>query len=75
MTLEKLVYMVNQIDQFFSATGSEQTAVDGIADHLKKFWSPAMRQMLIDGRQEISNDLSERGRQAIESLAKSQNKV
>jgi formate dehydrogenase subunit delta len=39
---EKLVYMANQIADFFKAQG-EAKAVPAIADHLNKFWDPIMR--------------------------------
>lgn len=39
---EKLVYMANQIAAFFAAQG-EKRAVPAIADHIAKFWTPAMR--------------------------------
>ncbi|HEX3944507.1 MAG TPA: formate dehydrogenase subunit delta [Rhizomicrobium sp.] len=40
---EKLVYMANQIADFFRAQG-EAKAVPAIADHLNKFWDPHMRE-------------------------------
>jgi formate dehydrogenase subunit delta len=42
MSLEKLVYMANQISKFFDSQGREQ-AVAGTADHIQKFWDPRMR--------------------------------
>jgi formate dehydrogenase subunit delta len=42
MSLDKLVYMANQIGKFFESQGREQ-AVAGTADHIKKFWDPRMR--------------------------------
>ncbi len=42
----KLVYMANQIGKFFASQG-EAKAVDGIANHLAKFWDPSMRRALI----------------------------
>jgi formate dehydrogenase subunit delta len=39
---EKLIYMANQIADFFRAQGKER-AVAGIADHLQRFWDPHMR--------------------------------
>jgi len=41
-TEEKLVYMANQIADFFAAQG-EEAAVAGTADHIKRFWDPRMR--------------------------------
>ncbi len=42
MTPERMVHMANQIARFFSAYPRDQ-AVEGVADHLKKFWEPRMR--------------------------------
>lgn len=42
MTPERMVHMANQIAHFFAAYPREQ-AVEGVADHLKKFWEPRMR--------------------------------
>jgi formate dehydrogenase subunit delta len=42
MSLDKLIYMANQIGKFFSSQGREQAAA-GTADHIKKFWDPRMR--------------------------------
>jgi formate dehydrogenase subunit delta len=39
--------MANQIAAFFAAQG-ELRAVPGIADHLVKFWEPAMRGRLLE---------------------------
>ena len=43
---EDLVRMANQIALFF-APNPEDEAIDGVADHLRKFWTPAMRSELI----------------------------
>jgi formate dehydrogenase subunit delta len=40
---EKLVYMANQIADFFRAQGEEK-AIPAIADHINKFWDPVMRE-------------------------------
>lgn len=39
---DTLVRMANQIGKFFRAQGEER-AVNGICDHLKKFWEPRMK--------------------------------
>ena len=38
--------MANQIARFFEPYPDTE-AVDGVLDHLKRFWSPAMRSQLI----------------------------
>ena len=42
MSPEKLVHMANQIAAFFK-TMPQGEAVDGIANHINKFWEPRMR--------------------------------
>nr|WP_245260913.1 formate dehydrogenase subunit delta [Chelativorans sp. J32] len=44
---EKLVYMANQIASFFESMNQAE-AVDGIADHINKFWEPRMRRHFFD---------------------------
>lgn len=39
---DTLVRMANDIGKFFRAQGAEK-AVNGICDHLKKFWEPRMK--------------------------------
>jgi formate dehydrogenase subunit delta len=45
MRPEKLVMMANQIAGFFDAQGDGAPAA--IADHLRRFWDPVMRQEII----------------------------
>jgi formate dehydrogenase subunit delta len=42
----RLVHKVNQIALFFEPYPRE-TAMEGVVDHLKKYWTPAMRQQLV----------------------------
>jgi formate dehydrogenase subunit delta len=43
---EKLIYMANQIADFFRAQGHDR-AVTGIADHIQRFWDPHMRRRFL----------------------------
>jgi formate dehydrogenase subunit delta len=43
---DDIVRMANQIAQFFSAY-PEEDAIEGVRDHLVKFWPPAMRKELL----------------------------
>lgn len=45
MKSDRLVQMANQIGKFF-ATQGKSSAPDAIADHLKKFWDPRMREQI-----------------------------
>jgi formate dehydrogenase subunit delta len=43
---ERLVYMANQISDFFKSLGSEDRAVTGTADHIKSFWNSSMMRQI-----------------------------
>lgn len=43
---DKLVYMANQIGRFFASQGSDQRVL-GIAEHIRKFWDPRMREAIL----------------------------
>lgn len=45
MRPDKLVGMANQIAQFFATQKTAHAAAD-VADHLKKFWEPRMREAI-----------------------------
>lgn len=46
MDTADLIRMANQIADYFSAY-THAEAVDGIADHIQKFWDPRMRRGLL----------------------------
>ena len=48
MNLDNLVDMANRIGEFFDSLPDHDAALDGIADHLKRFWEPRMRRTLLD---------------------------
>jgi formate dehydrogenase subunit delta len=43
MDANKLVKMANDIAAFFASEPVHATAVDGVANHVKRFWEPRMR--------------------------------
>ncbi len=65
---EKLIYMANQIADFFSAQG-EARAVAGIADHIEKFWTPKMRKSFIALTANDDSKLRPYVRKALERIA------
>jgi formate dehydrogenase subunit delta len=67
MTLDKLVYMANQIGKFFASQGQDQAAA-GTADHIKKFWDPRMRAAIIAHLKAGGAGLDPVARTAIERL-------
>jgi len=67
MSLDKYVYMANQIAKFFVTQGPE-TAAAGTADHIKKFWDPRMRAAIIAHLKAGGAGLDPVARSAIQSL-------
>ena len=69
MSLDKLLYMANQIGKFFATQGPEQAAA-GTADHIKKFWDPRMRATILAHLQAGGQGLDPVARAALERLTK-----
>ena len=47
MHTDPLVKMANQIANFFGAMPNRAEALEGIAQHIRKFWVPRMRQRFL----------------------------
>jgi len=47
LDVENLVRMANRIGDFFGAMPDAAEASEGIAGHIRKFWEPRMRQVLL----------------------------
>ena len=45
MSPDRLVYMANQIGKFFESQRANEV-VPGIANHIRKFWDPRMREAI-----------------------------
>lgn len=57
MNIDKLVKMANQIGNFFEAWPDPGAARHEVANHLRRFWDPRMRNALI-AHMESSGDSS-----------------
>jgi len=66
-TSKKLVYMANQIGKFF-ASQSDEAAVAGTAEHIRKFWDPRMRTAIFAYIDSGGAGLDPAVRRAIQSL-------
>jgi len=66
--IDDLVRMVNQIAEFFAAYPDAE-AIDGVAEHLHKFWDPAMRAQMLRAREECADRLHPLARKSLERLA------
>ena len=47
MDIRNLIYMANQIGEFFEAIPDRDEALLGITGHLHNFWEPRMRSQLL----------------------------
>ena len=43
---DRLVYMANQISDFFRSQGDEAKAMAGAADHIKAYWNSSMMRQI-----------------------------
>lgn len=48
MDASNLIRMANRIGDFFDAYPDHAEAVEGVANHIEKFWEPRMRWQLLD---------------------------
>ncbi|MBT4832342.1 MAG: formate dehydrogenase subunit delta [Porticoccaceae bacterium] len=46
--LDRLVKMMNQIALNMSANGTDKMVADQVAQHLEKFWSPPMKNLITE---------------------------
>jgi formate dehydrogenase subunit delta len=62
---EHIVQMANDIGNFFRAEPNRQVALDGISNHINKFWTRRMRQKLFEYVQHGGKELDELPRAAL----------
>jgi formate dehydrogenase subunit delta len=67
MSPDKLIRMANQIGKFFASQGPD-VAVSGIAEHIRKFWEPRMREAIFAHLDTGGAGLDPAVRQALETL-------
>lgn len=67
-TLDKLIYMANQIAREFAGQRPREAA-DATWDHLWHFWDPRMRQMILAHLDAGGEGLSDIARAAVARLA------
>jgi len=52
MKTDHLVQMANQIGTFFQSYPDAEEARQGIATHVRKFWEPRMRRLILERAQQ-----------------------
>lgn len=66
---QRLIYMANQISKFFASQKHDQ-AVEGVRNHIAKFWDPRMRQHIRDHLAAGGAGLEPLAREAVGRLTK-----
>jgi formate dehydrogenase subunit delta len=61
----QLVRMANDIGNFFRAEPNREDAIDGIANHISRFWTPRMREKLLARMRQGETGLDELPRAAL----------
>jgi formate dehydrogenase subunit delta len=72
MIVEKLIRMANQIAANFDFGPDKAKAVDGVVDHLRRFWTPGMKAEIIAYQKSGGTQLNEIAAQAVARLAEEQ---
>jgi formate dehydrogenase subunit delta len=62
---EHIVQMANDIGNFFRGETNRQLALDGISNHINKFWTRRMRQKLKEYVEQGGKELDELPRAAL----------
>jgi formate dehydrogenase subunit delta len=65
----QLVRMANDIGNFFRAEPNREDAIDGIANHINRFWTPRMREKLLARVRQGATGLDELPRAALLKVA------
>ena len=68
MDIDKLVKMANQIAANSDYGPDKDKVAAVVADHLTRFWTPAMRRAIIEGQSKHLIDLSPVAARAVEKL-------
>ncbi len=66
---DNLIKMANDIGAFFQGEPDRCAAVQGVVEHLHKFWEPRMRQQIIAHYREGGVGLSDLAKEAVQQLA------
>lgn len=48
MNIEQLIHLANRIGDFFDAMPDHAEGVEGVTNHIQKFWEPRMRKQMLD---------------------------
>ena len=67
--IDRLVKMINQISLNMSSNGPEDFVAAKVSEHLEKFWSPPMKNLISDSANDDSVGLTPISQKAVVLLA------
>lgn len=59
MEIDTLIHMANRIGAFFEALPDRQEGLNGVAEHLRRYWEPRMRHQLLSWLDEDGADVDQ----------------
>jgi formate dehydrogenase subunit delta len=68
MKVDLMVHNANQIALYFASFPRDE-AIDGVTDHILKFWEKRMKKQIVDYLAEGGDGLHELAREAVKRLA------
>ncbi len=71
MNINRLIEMANDIGNYFKAEPDQQEAVNGIRNHLQRFWEQRMQQQIIEYLDKDGDKLDPLVREAVLQLKES----
>lgn len=73
MNINRLIEMANDIGNYFKAEPDHNEAVNGIRNHLQRFWEQRMQQQIIEYLEKGGDELDPLVHEAVSKLRDSQN--
>jgi formate dehydrogenase subunit delta len=69
MSVESLVRMANDIGNFFASEADRDSAIAGIANHIRRYWEPRMRRQIYAHLDAGGEGLSDLAQAAVRQLS------
>jgi formate dehydrogenase subunit delta len=71
MNIDYLVEMANDIGNYFTSEPQREEAINGILNHLQRFWEDRMQRQIVDYLDEGGEELSPLVKEAVSRLKNS----
>jgi formate dehydrogenase subunit delta len=71
MNIDYLVEMANDIGNYFTSEPQREEAINGILNHIQRFWEDRMQKQIVDYLDEGGEELSPMVKEAVSRLKNS----